>query len=664
MRTAHFIGIDGGQSGIGFTVVAVDPNSQYMPTAILESIVHIIDGAKDPSTGKSPRSRLAVSGVARRGRRLIRRRAARIRKLARLLAEAGISNGMSDELAVTYEPWLARKRLIDGYIEDDTQRAAYLHLAILHIARHRGWRNPWWSHERTCMADAPTEAFIEQRDKAADYFGVSPDALPTIGSIGALANAPSHPLRPRTGKKSLAVSSGFSILPQRVFQEDQLAELDLILKTQRVDPSIADSIRRAVFDSKMPRVKSGLVGVDPLDRTQLRSPRSALEFQEYRIRSTIGNLRVAKQALSASQRETVIQQLMEWKDSVPPSWDEVASWLGVESPDLSFPSAQDAKSSKAPIMNTVVALKSKKSKLKTVWSWWEQANSLERSQLAAWLGDASEDAESDLIEELIAGLPAEELAVLDGTDGFGTGRAAYSRKTLNRLNVAMQTGDGSLTSALSSEFNVDPGWRPPAESIFDHIDHPVVDQIATVVGRVLAQLQRKYGPPLRVNIEHVREAFLGPEALQEFKNAQTANRNRRERIRIEMRAQEKLTNDGVSNSDIRRYEAIQMQQAKCLYCGAPITFKDSEMDHIVARRIGGSSRRENLVAVCRPCNRRKGKQPFAVWAESDPSADVAEARQRLREWVRPSAMTSLQFNALNAQRVYSTQPEVGGRSSG
>ena len=68
-------------------------------------------------------------------------------------------------------------------------------------------------------------------------------------------------------------------------------------------------------------------------------------------------------------------------------------------------------------------------------------------------------------------------------------------------------------------------------------------------------------------------------------------------------------------ADIWRYQSIQRQNGQCAYCGVPIDFKNCEMDHIIPRAGQGSTNtRDNLVAVCKPCNSEKSNVPFAVWA--------------------------------------------------
>src|SRR5690606_5716441 len=91
-----------------------------------------------------------------------------------------------------------------------------------------------------------------------------------------------------------------------------------------------------------------------------------------------------------------------------------------------------------------------------------------------------------------------------------------------------------------------------------------------------------------------------------------------------------------------------MQGCTCLYCGVQIEFQTSELDHIVPRSVGGSTRSENLAAVCVDCNREKGKLPFGLWAEktSKPGVSIEAAQERLRNWQKPNNLSPEQFRKL------------------
>lgn len=57
-----------------------------------------------------------------------------------------------------------------------------------------------------------------------------------------------------------------------------------------------------------------------------------------------------------------------------------------------------------------------------------------------------------------------------------------------------------------------------------------------------------------------------------------------------------------------REDARREQSSRCAYCWVPITREGATGDHARARANGGSTRRENIKAACRPCNWTKGAQ--------------------------------------------------------
>ena len=72
------IGVDVGERSLG--LAAIDYDDDGWPVAVLAAVTHIHDGGMDPDTAKSPQSRLATAGVARRTRRFFRNRRRRLRK--------------------------------------------------------------------------------------------------------------------------------------------------------------------------------------------------------------------------------------------------------------------------------------------------------------------------------------------------------------------------------------------------------------------------------------------------------------------------------------------------------------------------------------------------------------------------------------------------------
>jgi 5-methylcytosine-specific restriction endonuclease McrA len=53
-------------------------------------------------------------------------------------------------------------------------------------------------------------------------------------------------------------------------------------------------------------------------------------------------------------------------------------------------------------------------------------------------------------------------------------------------------------------------------------------------------------------------------------------------------------------------ELLGKQNWRCAYCRGRLRLHRATVDHVMPRRVGGSDERENLLAVCKPCNEQKG----------------------------------------------------------
>lgn len=66
--------------------------------------------------------------------------------------------------------------------------------------------------------------------------------------------------------------------------------------------------------------------------------------------------------------------------------------------------------------------------------------------------------------------------------------------------------------------------------------------------------------------------------------------------------------------DIR--EKLVKRDPHCHYCRKKLFFKNSTVDHIVARANGGLDQEDNLVLSCQPCNKEKGDMSYKKFKAS------------------------------------------------
>lgn len=612
------IGVDVGDRSVGLAAIEFDDAGLPIKKLALVTFRH--DGGLDPTKNKTPMSRKETRGIARRTMRMTRRRKQRLRDLDKVLEKLGytVPEGPEPE---TYEAWTSRALLASIKLASADELNEHLVRAVRHMARHRGWANPWWSLDQLEKASQePSETFEIILARARELFGEKVPANPTLGMLGALAANNEVLLRPRAEKKrKTGYVRGTPLMDAQVRQGDQLAELRRICEVQGIEDHY-EVLRMAVFYHKPPYVPKDRVGKDPLNPDEIRASRASLEFQEFRILDSVANLRVrtgsrTKRELSESEYDTAVDFLMSYTGKEQPSWADVAEEIGVPGNRLIAPVLEDVQQKTAPFDRSSAAFE-KAMKAKTeARKWWESNDDDQlRSLFIMFLADATDDttaaAEQAGLYDLFASWPEEERETLSNI-AFESGRAGYSATTLSKLSEYMHEYRVGLHEARKAVFGVDDTWRPPLDKLEEPTGQPAVDRVLTILRRFVLDCERQWGRPHAITVEHARTGLMGPTQRQKILNEQKKNRADNERIRGELR---ESGVDNPSRAEVRRHSIVQEQECQCLYCGTMITTTTSELDHIVSRAGGGSSRRENLAAVCRRCNGKKNRELFYRWA--------------------------------------------------
>lgn len=676
---SYVIGIDVGLNSVGLSAIRLD--SLGNPIRILKAMSVIHDAGVDPNGQKASDTRKMLSGVARRVRRMRRQRRRRLQKLDELLQSLGlpVTENKDLDFSDSFAPWLFRAKLADEYIEDDEQRKLMLSVAIRHIARHRGWRNPYQS-VTAMRQETEYSGFYKELIKNIDTFapsvsceGYTPAQLIRDYLLSQCGKA-SRRLRMTTDEKRKKHPNSLDpILPRKLMQSDNMLELFDIFEAQHIDnEDIQKQIINAVFYAKSPRGSAEeRVGNDAITGKGKRALKASLAFQQYRIISTIANLRICEngvnRCLSQEEKQHVYQLLTtstlasgKKQASEAPeytTWIDVAELLGIERYNLHGVGTQigdgETVSNRPPMLDSELSILYAKDKsLRTsLQDWWLQSDRTQEDK-EALIEILSNTVDIEAIHEnpmyrnqygaaitFIDGMDEENIAALENIS-LPKGRAAYSVDTLHKLNQRMWETDDDLFAARKALFNLSNNWRPAAAPIGEPTGNPSVDRVLKIVQRFLINATERWGEPQRINIEHVRSGFKSQKMANEYQK-QTNNRAKtKETLKAMMRNSLHLgSNDRISDADIRCYEAVQRQNGQCLYCGTKITYKTCELDHIVPRKGPGSTNtRENLAATCALCNAQKTNIPFATWCETsayckEHDITVASAIERVRAFV-------------------------------
>lgn len=692
------IGIDVGLNSTGLAAIEVDGDGK--PIKLLNLQVNVHDGGVDPTKNDNGTSRLAVSGVARRTRRMRARRRKRLNELDELISAEPYNYPLVDtnDLGSAFEPWYARAKLADAYIEDEAERKQKLSIALRHVARHRGWRNPY--HRLESLLDAPeySEHYEKLLENVRDKTG-NPALSETLTpaqlvrkAIEAADNPDALRLRTRVEQNGNKEKDTSGVLPRKLFQQDNAKELLQIFKMQRIAEDDWKPLFEAVFIAKSPKGSAKeRVGKDPLDPKEPRALKASLAFQKYRILNILTNLRIDEggklRVLTVEERQNLFEILCESWGSDDHTWVDIAKILGLERRQLkgvgqSTRDGEERVTSRPPTLTTLNRIHEanvKSALRKSLEGWWGKVSEADQEAMIKLLSNTvdidsvREDLEFAQALEWIDALSDEQLTEL-GKIVLQPGRAAYSEKTLRRLTERMLTTEDDLHAARKAVFGIDDNWQPPATKIGEPIGNPAVDRVLKIVNRFLLNCEKRWGKPLTVQIEHVRDGFASVATAR--KNARKRE-NRRLAKRNEKRQgyREKLRKLGYGESEsaIRKIEAIQRQNCQCLYCGRPLEFNDAEMDHIVPRAGAGSTnKRTNLAAVCGECNQAKGRLPFAVWCKM-PSAEnrgasLKDAEQRVKHFLfeggfyNKKAQEKFKQDVIVRLKQTEADPEIDNRS--
>ncbi|PAT06109.1 CRISPR-associated protein [Corynebacterium hadale] len=648
------VGIDVGTHSVGFAAIQMDENN--LPLKILSAVSLIHDSGVDPDENKAAISRLAKSGVARRTRRLYKRRRARLRRLEAFLTALGWRTVPFENYSDPYHPWKVRAELVNGYIADEQERGEKLSVAVRHIANHRGWRNPYKGVSSLYNPGDASDNFEQIRAELSKKKGIAIPKDCTVGQLISFASFGVDRLRGGGKKKDAkkpADEVKNAVLSARLHQRDLAREVNEICRVQRIDDDLRKDLLDHIFVAESPKgAQAGRVGKDPLQPTRNRALKASDAFQRYRIASIIGNLRIKDAGpLSSDQFALVFEFLVNADPKKDVSWNDIADLLGIDRGDLRGTAAItedfERAGNRPPIHETAKIFST--TKIKPLKEWWSLASPAARSAMVGAMSNgAMEQVTAEPmaeVESFFASLSEDEQAKLDDVH-LPMGRAAYSEDTLERLTARMIKEGTDLFNARKAEFGVANDWRPPALPIGERVGNPAVDRVLKAVARFLAAAEKQWGAPAAVVVEHVRDGFISEAKTRELERDNERRRKRNEKLVEEMHRTLGIQGK-VRSGDIWRYQSVQRQNCKCAYCGETITYHTAEMDHIVPQAGPGSTNtRDNLVAVCHRCNLAKKNVPFATWAGrcGIPGVSLQNAIEQTRFWSEDEGLTRPQFN--------------------
>lgn len=634
---AYRLGIDVGTSSVGLAAITLDENRE--PTALAYHAVRIFSEPLDPGTkGGVGEPKKARRRKARLARRLIDRRARRLRRIAALCALIGI-----DPAAVKPDNGQELYNLRADVVSSQIPLADLVRV-FLRMSKRRGYAGGFKT-KRADQEEGQVEGGISKLR----------DAM-TAANCQYLGQYLHH--RFQNGETLKLKEAGLYV--DRAMVE---AEFDQIWHVQSKHHAVLNSghngkplreiFREAIFYQRPLKSVSGMVGNCALEPSLPRAPMSQPAAQAFRIEKQLSDLRWGSgrraQWLATEQRD-IIRNLLDTKAKV--SFVAIKKALDKASCNDAHGRALNSDRSSRPELrgNSTYAVFDDLGLLAD-WQALSPGTQISIINFLADLGSPQEVDRTDwdkqyrrkdgsprefkpemvaFINKLVDSGNFDRLSKM----GFDGGRSAYSVKALSKLTDWLRNPwwpeewKGDMTVSEENAVRVCYPKAGRADVLQKKLaPHPPTGNIVVDVAmrqlwyQVNACIEKLGAPPAEVIVELTREMGLGVKRRNEREDRINKNRKGRQHAANELAKH----GESITDRNIFRYLLWQQQETACPYCEKKIGLNEAvsggatNIDHIVPRSLTRVGRqRDHLVLAHSACNNEKANRtPWQAW-RSDP----------------------------------------------
>ncbi len=631
---AYRLALDVGTASLG--LIALSLNDQLHPTEAVYSSLNIFSEPLLPAkSGGIGEPKKAARRLARQQRRLIERRARRLRRIAHLAPLIGLqpTDVAADDGQHIHE-------LRANAIKQRVELFELLNI-LLKLAKRRGYAGGFKVRKEDEEA-GQVQGGIEDLKTL-----LTKNDCTTLGELlhkrfGDTEHAGRGP-RQSLKLKSIGLYAHREMLEEefeRIWSEQ--ARHHSILNGNAAAYSVRDLIERlpikqhfkeAIFFQRPLKSVAGMVGQCALEPTLPRAPAAQPVAQAFRIEKQLADLRWGmgrmQRALSKAQRDHIRAMLLDPeqlnKDGAL-TFGKIYKSLEKASLRQEFPSQFNTdRFSRETLLGDRTTKAMGWLDMLEHWTALDAVTQLRVINFIANLG-SPESVDSVNWHERMEPTPKPEVVafinqwVESGTFdrlskmGLDTGRAAYCIKALKQITAKMQEGDGCDEHAAREVF-----YKPPAPTgeLLMHLPQPastgnvVVDVALRVVRHAVNQCLKTMGsPPTQVIVELSRDMALGLKARGEKEKG--IDKHRRARLYAKSQIEGNQAGRTATSNDIFRYLLVQEQDFHCPYCSKRIELSEAldgnatNVDHILPRSLTQVKReRSHLVIAHRACNAAK-----------------------------------------------------------
>lgn len=638
------IGLDIGIASIGWSVIDLDNNR------IEDLGVRIFQKAEHPKNGEP----LALPRRAARGtRRVLRRKAYRLRRLVKLLID---SNFVADkeEFDNNFKINKNQKDIWELRYDALQRKLTNLELVrvLIHISKRRGFK----SNRKSETTDSDSGKLLTGIDSNQKI--LVEKNYRTIGEMFYKDEKFKEHKRNKSGDYSNTVSRSMLEAELKIIFESQKAFGNNLI-TEEFSAKFLE-----IFNSQRPYATKGdiekLIGKCTFEKSEPRAVSMSYTAERFTLLQTINNLRLVVDDedinLTAAQREKLIE--MAYTTSAI-KYKQIRKTLKLSDGEYFKGLNYNNKDNKNPEESVFIQLKgfhklkSKITKHCEPGAWEDLIMSTDNLDTIAYALTVYKD-DNDIIEHLESNLIDNQIieAVLDINFSKVKHLSLVAMKKLipyleqgHKYNVACDSVGYNFNQPHKSETNK---LLPNIPA--DEVKNPVVLRALTQSRKVLNAIILRYGSPVQINIEVARDLSKPFKERKKIERLQKANKDEKDKAKAQL--EDTFAIDEAKSEDILKHRLWNQQNGFCPYSQTQIDINKLfdigyvQIDHIIPFSRCFDDSLSNKILVKTYENQIKGnKTPYEYFGANTDRWDSYET------WVKstPTLTFKKKANLLKTQ---------------
>lgn len=607
----YALGLDIGITSVGWSIINLNKNR------IEDLGVRIFNAAENPKDGSS----LALPRRMARGRRrLLRRKAYRVKKVKRLLVKENILS--QDELNGLFENknvisvWECRVKALNEKVSKEEWAKI-----LINFCKRRGFKS-----NKKSNSEDKEEGIILESIKANEQ-KLEESGYRTIGELiyneVNNSNDKYKPLRNKYGSYSRCVSRSM-IKDEIYYLFEKQREFNNEYASKEFESKYIE-----IFDSQRPFSKfedlEKMVGNCTLEKNEKRAPKQCISAEEFTLYDNMNRLSIInngdKRKLSKEERKIICDEAFKKKEL---KYSTLRKILKLKDDDLfSTLNYNLEKADKSKTENAKFVSLSGYYEIKKVISYGiskEYFESIKDSRkllndivYVLTVSKTDEDTKKQLS---IRQVPEE---IIDCVCNNNISFSKFNNLSIKAIeNILPYVKEGYQYNEACEKvgydfkgmFKGEKSYKLPVIQI-DEIVNPVVNRALAQTRKVINAVIEQYGSPVRINIELARELAKNFSDRSKIAKEQEINRANKEKIIEEIK---ELMNKEPTGSEILKYRLWKEQNGECAYSQRGITIDElftpgyCEFDHILPFSRSFDDGLNNKVLVLGKENQRKGNR--------------------------------------------------------